>query len=223
MAKLRADRQLSQKDLAREMTVMLDISKPVSPVTISSYELGSKAPKLEALVFFATFFGVSVDYLLCLEDKVSYSTIERKDDSPIVEPNTLIKPQRWKEYHNMPVYIVFADVRNQNRWGVLDYNKRRIVTTEQIVPLTTELTLYCYPPVDSYYKDVSGQQPLDMTQLMNTSEQVWIEMLNSDPYVKGKYNGWYVHNRDKSMLINMGTGLVLPYTGCGISFNAYKG
>ena len=57
---LRLDKQLSQADLAKAMSV--------NQRTISNWEKAVRQPDFETLAMLAEFFQVSTDYLLGLED-----------------------------------------------------------------------------------------------------------------------------------------------------------
>ena len=57
---LRYDRELTQDDLG----YLLNVTKSC----ISCYENGSRQPSLDILIQLATFFGVSVDFLIGLEE-----------------------------------------------------------------------------------------------------------------------------------------------------------
>ena len=60
MKELRLDKQLSQADLAKAMSV--------NQRTISNWEKSVRQPDFETLAMLAEFFQVSTDYLLGLED-----------------------------------------------------------------------------------------------------------------------------------------------------------
>jgi len=73
IAKLRIEKNISQKELGYEVGVSRDI--------INSYETGRRAPKLESIVNLAVFFDVSADYLLCITNN---PTIKHMDNNSIV-------------------------------------------------------------------------------------------------------------------------------------------
>ena len=56
MAALREDRDLSQRQFAKQMHL--------SPSSVSNYETGHRVPSLDFLCRVADFYGVSTDYLL---------------------------------------------------------------------------------------------------------------------------------------------------------------
>lgn len=66
---LREDRDLRQSDLARETGI--------DQRTISNYETGKTVPDAYALIKFADFFNVSIDYLLC-RTRLDVSTDEKR-------------------------------------------------------------------------------------------------------------------------------------------------
>jgi transcriptional regulator with XRE-family HTH domain len=70
LQELRKDHNLKQRDVANALKVSVS--------TISHYESGNSMPDLEALIFFANFFGVSTDYLLGrTRSSIDYSTFCR--------------------------------------------------------------------------------------------------------------------------------------------------
>lgn len=230
LAKLRVEKGLTQQELAEEMSVFINSKKTISPLTISSYEIGTKNPPLVNIIFFSTYFNVSADYLLGLTDEplrldktTNTEFVQKEKENPLAEPDVMIRPQDWKKYQGYPVFVVSPDTKAQNRWGILDYEKHRIVFVDTLYPLSTELKLYRYRPIESAFMDVNFKLPLTMAEILNSKEPLWIEVLSTEGYLRGKYNGWYTHNSDKSALINMSNSLMLMYEGCGISFNAYTG
>ncbi len=52
-------------------------------------------------------------------------------------------------------------------------------------------------------------------------EQVYIKMTTSDTEVHALYDGWYKKNETDTGFINS-SGLVLPYSGYGLSYVAYS-
>lgn len=227
LAQLRANAHLSQRELAAALSEVMgtDSSESISSITISAYERGNRMPIVNTLIAIATYFNVSLDYLTGLDERSEIKKVNDtpQKDLPFVEPDILIGVREYKKYHNNPVYVMTPNEKNlRNRWGILDYEKRRIVFTDLILPLTPDLKLFQYKPIEAQYLDVSFKQPLTIAPLCEATKPVWCEMLNGDSYIKGLYNGWYRHNENHTALINENNGLVLPYGGCGISYNAYS-
>ena len=67
---LREDHDMRQCDLAR--------ATGIDQRTISNYETGKSNPDSYALVKFADYFDVSVDYLLCRTDNNLFSVADRR-------------------------------------------------------------------------------------------------------------------------------------------------
>ena len=67
---LREDRDLRQSDLAEAVGI--------DQRTISNYETGKSNPDSDALIKFADFFGVSIDYLVGRIKQDFYSSVDKK-------------------------------------------------------------------------------------------------------------------------------------------------
>lgn len=222
LAMLRTEMGLTQAELAEELSIFSNREKQLSNLTISSYEKGNKTPPLSMVVFMAKYFNCSTDYLLGSEETDGKKLlVKRESDSPLAEPDIKIRVQEFRKYHNNPVFVVFSNSTHQNCWAILDFDRRRLVTIDALYPLTPDITLYRFKPLESQYHDVSFKQPLTLPEVLK-EETVWIEMLSTDTFIKGRYNGWYTHNEDKTLLINRTNNLMLKYDGCGIAFNAYR-
>lgn len=70
---LREARNLTQKQVADRV----DISKAM----ISAYETASKAPSIDVLIRLARLYGVSVDYLVCVDAQKVIDVSELDDDT----------------------------------------------------------------------------------------------------------------------------------------------
>lgn len=223
IAMLRKRKKLTQTKLCIEMKQMHEEVGKITAINISSYESGSRMPSVEKLIAFADFFGVSTDYLLGLSDSYTdTSGSERTVESANImsAPDTLIKQAELSKYHEQPVFVVSPEMVIHNRWAILDYFNKRLVFSSEIYPLNERMKLYCQVPLSSAYAEYNLPKPLSFSQLWE-HDLLWIEALSPDRQIKGLYSGWYRHNEDKSALINCSNGLALPYTGLGISFNAY--
>lgn len=67
MRKLRDQKKLYQKDIARVLGI--------APERYSKYETGAREPDIETLKMIATYFNVSVDYLIGFDDKTNLNKI----------------------------------------------------------------------------------------------------------------------------------------------------
>ena len=79
LQKLRKERRLSQKELAKVLGISAGI--------ISNYESSERTPSLENLIALATFYRCSTDYLLGLDKTEDLSTI---DASPLTKEQQIL-------------------------------------------------------------------------------------------------------------------------------------
>lgn len=69
LRKLISERDISQKKLASDLNI--------APSTIGNYIQNTREPDFETLKLFATYFGVTVDYLICyIPDTMNLSAME---------------------------------------------------------------------------------------------------------------------------------------------------
>ena len=73
---LRRDKHLTQVQVAERVGV--------TPAMVSAYESDLKVPSLETMIRLANLFGVTVDYLLCREDKRFLDISDLNDDEAMV-------------------------------------------------------------------------------------------------------------------------------------------
>lgn len=79
---LREARGLTQQQVAQRVGI--------SKAMISAYETASKAPSIEVLIRLSRLFGVSVDYLVCV-DAPKVIDVSGLDDETVALVATLIK------------------------------------------------------------------------------------------------------------------------------------
>ena len=230
--KLRSDKNWSQNDLALKLCEVMDQEEAMKPLTISSYETGKRLPTLPTLLGLSQLFEVSVDYLLgadISDNKAKITKIVTNDDdnaqaSPILELDAKIPVREYEKYHGQPVFVKSSGSKPFiSRWGLLDYYKKEVIFVEnESINLTSEYELYNVKPSITSVLESEGIYVLNLGQLMKLSPEsfVWVELLNADAETKGLYRGYYRHNSHKSCLIGT-NGLTLPYSGLGISYNAY--
>lgn len=226
LAELRTKNHLTQKQLANELSKLLGPTgvkaEAISSITISSYERGGRMPIVNTLVAICQLFDVSLDYMVGLDNTPEIKRADKKNVLPYEEPDILIDPKELKKYHGNPVFVMSSTHKGlKPRWAILDYENRRLVSSNSFIPLTSDLQLFQYRPIEAQFLDVSFKQPLTLPQLIEETDSVYVKMLNADAVVSGEYDGWYRHNELHSALINEANGLVLPYSGCALSYNAY--
>lgn len=228
LVQLRNQKGWTQRQLATALSDLLgpcdNKAEAISYITISSYERGNRMPIVNTLIALCQLFDVSMDYMVGLDETPEIKRLEKKEQSlPYEEPDILIDTRELKKYHENPVFVMAPNNKGiKPRWAILDYEKHRLVTANSFIPLTTDLKLFQYRPIEAQFLDVSFRQPLTLPQLVEETNSVYVKMLNADPVVSGEYDGWYRHNELHSALINEANGLVLPYSGCALSYNAYR-
>lgn len=90
---LREDKGLIQRELAEKLNV--------SRATITQYENNNRFPDQEMLKKIASFFNVSIDYLLGMTDirkiKQNSNTKEKEDPNPLLKDFENLSPESQKE------------------------------------------------------------------------------------------------------------------------------
>lgn len=218
LMKLRQEREWTQEDIAQKISIFL-ANEPLSNLSISAYENGRRLPSIQVLIAMAQLFEVSVDYL------VGYDVIttERADklNSQDIFPqiDTKLRVQEYENYDGLPVYVKGKDVLITERWGILDYPGKRVVFPDGELELDKTIELYRGTMLD-FPAPFTDLKPLNLGKMLG-AKMVFIVPRTSDPVAKARYTGYYKHNEEHSMLVNVQNGLLLPYTGLSISYIAY--
>lgn len=227
LKQIRENKGWTQNQLATEINNYL-LNKELASTTIAAYEQGARYPKLPTIVAIATLFKVSVDWLIGVNENMDIQAVKKGSvpSSPIEHTDVIIPRNEWYKYDKSPVYVVSSNTDVplfQPCWGILDYDNKRILSVVGIINIKDiGCNLYRYKPSEADKTDTVGRLSLSINELKKETGNVWVEVLNTDSFTKGQYNGWYKSNENRSMLINISNGLTLPYNGIGISFRAYK-
>lgn len=235
IAAARKAKGLTQGELATLIADSNGRSRPYSVGMISQWELGRKKPSFSALMALANTLGVSVAYLsgdtssmdrnatadISELDKESPTALKGKEIPRLVKSEK-IPVSEYGYYDKKPVFIVFPNKDFVDQWGILDVKRQAVITLVGKLSLKVHAMslypyeIYSYP---SYKKRVA--KPIPVADLEKT-HQMWIEMNSCDDAVRNLYNGWYIHNQNRSALINITNNLVLTYAGYGVAYRAYK-
>ena len=183
---------------------------------------------MPVLIGIAEMFSVPIEELLGTNDlqniRAQNSSLQDGAAQPIVQSldANVISPIRYGEYHAKPVIIVFANKKMPDQWGIMNCAANAITlmngTTVSLSEPNIELHALQSYDTASYY---GAPMRAISIQRMFELNQVWVEMLTDDAEIRAIYNGWYVHNSNRSALISTATGISLPYRGYGISYRAY--
>ena len=230
--RLRTEKGWTQEYLAARITEEMNLPKEESLTlfSISAYEVGNRIPPLPNLIAIANIFGVSLDELV--NKPGSSRTVSRKkdtlpsnQDAPRPEFDILLRPQEYRNYSGNPVYVKGSDGLFIEKWAILNYKESDdriyLVFDDKQILLDKSFKLYRMKPLDAYG---FSNNNLTLLNIMNVKDNdiVWVESISTDPLVKERYTGYYRNSEDYLNLINISNGLALPYTGIGISYQAYK-
>ena len=221
---LRNQKHLTQEQLAVILSDMEGRERTLSLLSVSGWESGDKYPSMQTFLCMCRYFNVSSDYLLGMSDEIGNNSVTSAavPDAKGAKPNYHIPFNELKSHDGEPIYVVFKNKQASDRWGILDMDGNRIIFKDSLMHLDKKLKCIYYTqiPEDERGPKYNLRKPLSITQIYD-SKIIWVEMISVSPEIKAMYNGWYRHNENRSALIS-NRGLVLPYEGLSISFNAYS-
>ena len=190
---------------------------------VSAWETGRRPVPDEYAETIAKIFGVTKGYLYGFTDdpKTEASepqAVSNRDQKIEIPLESLFK------FHDMPVYVVFPTKQHMDGWGIYDDEYKQIVFRTYVLRITivNAVKMKFYRSAPSFVDQTPNwnRKALSMKEMLG-AQRVYVCMQTHDPSVRAAYNGWYKHNEDNTFLIKAGTGLVLPYDGLSISYNAY--
>ena len=163
IAQARKDAGLSAKKLAD----MLD----VDTTTLSNWESGRRQLTLDRLIQLAELLGISVTYLLGLDEQVSYLGPVEKSKLPIL--------------HRMPVWT------KNHGWALVNSIKKTLVFTDKsdISFEAVQEPLYMAPP--SFSLSLRGVGALLSLNDIMSRDIVWVEPITTDYDLAAELRGWY--------------------------------
>ena len=177
-------------------------------------------------------YNTSLSAMLQNSDKVCdklryvFDVFRNRDDVVLWwRPHPLMKstfhsmrPQYEAEYLSLEKQYI------EEGWGIYDDEYKQIVFRTYVLRITkvNAVKMKFYRSAPSFVDQTPNwnRKALSMKEMLG-AQRVYVCMQTHDPSVRAAYNGWYKHNEDNTFLIKAGTGLVLPYDGLSISYNAY--
>jgi len=188
-------------------------------MTVSNWESGRKLPPFDTMLWLREYFGVSLDYLAGVTDAKYIGEAPKRADT---EAETLKKGieiplVELQKHDGEPVFVVFPSTY-KNQWGIIDYSKHMIVFTDFNLTINEKCQYFSYVVPEEITIRSLANHLLNLKDVM-AKDQVWIESLSPDPYMRGQITGWYHHNPDKTFLMN-DKGYTLSYEGLGVTYNA---
>lgn len=223
---LRQEKGWNQEQFAN--AIAEQIGKPITQAAISMWESRKRNVPLKYLTVLADIFGVTEEYLL---GTINKKTPHSKEEDTYKVPDTeMYKIEFWQlyAYDKQPVYLDFSkNHEHENGWAIYNRSRSIFIFADDMIKEATIQRL----GVDIYIKDISRLYDPFMNKKSIAADKIlsvkkcYVEMITTDRYIKGLYNGWYKPVRDpkdelNGVLINE-EGLVLPISGLKKSFYAY--
>ena len=171
-----------------ELAEKLGVTKP----TISNWETGQRQPTLERLVQISSILGVSIAYLLGVDEQIAWT--EQIDLAALYIMHrrpVWTKSYGWALVNAMEKTLVFAD-KNSVSFSALNE------------------PIYAVPPAFSLGFHGVGP-PLDLNTI-NRLERVWVEPITPDPELGAELRGWY-HFSDRFVQNEYGNRFYLDTYG----------
>lgn len=163
IAQARKDAGLTAKDLADKLGV--------DAGTLSNWETGRRQLTLERIMEIAELLGVSVTFLLGLDEAVSYTTPVDKSSLPVL--------------HRMPVWT------KRFGWALVNAVDGRLYFADgSSTPFETmQEPVYMLPP--AFAMSLRGVGiPLDISDV-RSMDRIWVEPITTDPDLAAELRGWY--------------------------------
>lgn len=223
IALLRQKRGITQPQLAAVVSEMTKREKPYTTAIVSAWETGRRAPSTTAAQAMSALFDVSTEYILGQTNIMTETTADMQTNAI---SNSRISYDDLSLYHNMPVYIVFPNKEHNDTWAILDASSNSgyiLKTIRGDLQVTKKSSIQIYPR-EINFADVNSlkrKNRLGMSQIMDSTKPVYVQMVTSDTEVRAHYDGWYRITKNKQFLQAEG-GQVLPLSGLNREFNVYS-
>lgn len=237
IAQVRTEHGLTQTDLREAFNTNYRDSN-ISLSAVSMWERGRRPVGDKYLDMYVDYFNVSKAFLLGYTDDRNEHLTDEQIDAILAGTYTnetdddSVKEVLWKDlfrFNNLPLYVEYPTFQNPNGWCIYDHTGERLVFIDRVESVGPamqnrsrkgEIKFYAMSPVyASVYAD-NKKKPLELLKVRN-KQRVYVRMISPNPVVRAMYDGWYKHNETKTALIKS-NGLVLPYEGIGISYNAFS-
>lgn len=219
VAMLRHSMHLDQKDLVKQLNELLGNGKVISVPMLSAWETGRKKIPTKYNKVLAATLCATEEYLLGLTNEKDSTTIDIYED---VKTLYEIKSSDLPLFHGQPIWVEFTTWEYQNNWALYNAINNTLIFFDGIRNITRRKDLRFFTKIPDYERaNLKMSKSLEYSQVMR-SKSVYVQMLSHDASIQSEYNGWYIHNANRTCLINPWTGQALPYTGINTAFRAYS-
>lgn len=219
----RLGRGLSQQELARLISTENRSKEVLTNLAISTYERGDRCPPLPTLIALANIFDLTLDELVGNPTRKKRNIDNAKRISE-EDSKDFIRPEDYLLYDKKPVWIEERGRSGEGCWGILDYRGHDdnvyVYNSQGVMKVDSSISLFTSAAVDAIQVEDSTMRRVNISELPS-HETVYCVSTSHDPYIKTLYTGYYKADKSRMILVNRTNGLALPYTGLGISFQAF--
>lgn len=224
--RMRQEKGWTQEQFSEELSKYSE--KKLTQAAISMWECRNRKIPLKYLSLLRDVLGVSEDYLLGITNKKNPSDTEIEESSDSYSDRYELQYWQLYAYDRKPLFLDFSENHeHEDGWAI--YNRQRgiFIFADDIVKEATIQRI----GAKIYTMDLNCMQDPFVQRKAITADKIlsvpkcYVEMISTDRYIKGLYNGWYkpvIDPKDKNngVLIN-NDGLILPISGLKKSFYAY--
>ena len=214
---LKVEAGLNQKEFCEKFSDFSVRDSELKPMTVSNWETGKVLPTTSDIIKLSDFYNVTSDYLLGLSDK---KNADDDNVTPIQERKIKIPFNKLKDYDGKPVYVSGPSGSISPQWGIVLYKQKVLACPHDNMRLSLDprFTYSTTVPAELATNKDNANYYLGLEDIKNM-EDVFIESISLDPYLRGQVTGWYHHTPEKTCLIN-DRGLTLSYEGLDVYFRA---
>ncbi|WP_049945086.1 helix-turn-helix domain-containing protein [Butyrivibrio sp. AC2005] len=215
---LRVEAGLNQKEFCARFSDFSVRNTVYKSMTISNWETGRVLPTTTDIMKLSAFYNVTSDYILGLSDKRGD---EDGDNVTSIQDRKIKIPfNKLKDYDGKPVFISGPTGSISPQWGILLYKQKVLACPHDNlrIALDARFTYSTTVPQELATNRDSANYYLGLEDIKNMNE-VYIESISLDPFLRGQVSGWYHHTPEKTCLIN-DRGLTLSYEGLDVYYRA---
>lgn len=212
LALARTSAGLTQKDLVTKIAEVMEDTQSLNAQVVSSWERGNRPVPTKYETTLSMILGQSVEWFKRAD--------ERKENVKNTDAIEIMAADLVK-YDGCPIWVEFHRHESPDGWALFSMRHKRLVFSEYFIPVNKypEMHYYLSKPNANDIRFQMKHISLAFKDLIK-EERVFVVMNTADKVVTALYNGWYHHNENKTALIN-DRGLILPYDGLHLSYNAY--